>query len=128
MNPNSGHQRWSKWTFTIGPGGTKRPPFADVRANAARFGRKVFGSASQMRVRVWRDGRVVIEVRTEGHPVHDPAYVASVRALWLRWALVGWGVGTTLQLTTRLEAGSREDGTPPDQLILAPPLCVGGSV
>lgn len=128
MNMNSGNQRWSRWTFTIKPGPTKLPNFATIKENAARFGRKAFGSASQMRVEKWSDGTVLIIVRTEGHPVHDPAYVKYMEENWLRWAIGGWGVGTTLELHTKLEAGTRQDGTPADQLIIAPQLALEGNL
>lgn len=118
MNPNSANQRWSKWTFTVHSGGTRRPTLLDVQANCARFGRKAFGSASQMRVQVWNDGRVTIEVMTEGAPVHDPAFVDYMKRAWARFAVNGWGAGTTLQLETKLLAGSRQDGTPSDQLVM----------
>jgi hypothetical protein len=119
MNPNSGNQRWSKWTFTIRPGGTKRPDFATVKANAARVGRKYFGAASAMKIDLSAGGIVTIQVRTEGHPVHDPAYVATTTQLWERWAIGGWGNGTRLECQAKLEAGSYQDGRPVDQLILA---------
>ena len=124
MNPNSGNQRWSRWTFTITPGPTKKPNFATLKENAARFGRKAFGSASQMRVELWSSGQVLIIVRTEGHPVHDPAFVNYMVENWQKWAIGGWGPGTTLECVTKLEAGSRQDGTPADQLIIAPPVAL----
>jgi hypothetical protein len=124
MNPNSGNQRWSKWTFTIRPGGTKRPDFATVKANAARVGRKYFGAASAMKIDIAADGTVTIQVRTEGHPVHDPAYVQATTELWQCWAIGGWGAGTTLTCTAKLEAGSYQDGRPVDQLIIADPIAL----
>lgn len=51
MNPNSAHQVWSRWTFTVTPGRSIARPVANVRDNCARFGRKAFGAASEMRVR-----------------------------------------------------------------------------
>ena len=121
MNPNSANQRWSKWVITIRPGGTKKPPFATVKANCARFGRSRFGSASNMRVTAYPD-RVLVEVLTEGSPVHDPQFVSHMRAMWDGFAAQGWGRGTTVELDARLMAGSRQDGTPSDQLIIAPPI------
>jgi hypothetical protein len=119
---NSGNQRWSRWTFEVASAGLKSPTFLQVQFEAARFGRQVFGSASQMLVeavttRTWR-----VTVRTEGHPVHDAAYVTAIRRLWARWAWEGFGAGTIVQLTTKLEAGTRQDGTPADQIILAPAI------
>lgn len=129
MNPNSTNQRWSRWAFVVRPGGTKRPPFEDVKANAARFARKGFGSASQMNVSSYSDGTVRIMVRTEGHPVHEPTYVEWMTAQWQRWALNGWGPGTVLSCAeAKLEAGSRQDGTPADQLIIAPQVALEGKL
>ena len=121
MNPNSRNQLWSKWTVTITPSGVKRPGFSTIRENAARFARKGFGSAAQMRVTVFPD-RVVLEVRAEGHPAHDPRYVDYMTRAWTRWAVAGFGVGTLTTLTAKHEAGSRDDGRPAAQLIIAPPV------
>lgn len=127
MNLNSRNQRWSRWAFEITPGGIKRPTFPDVKANAARFGRKCFGSATQMHIASYSDGLVRIMVRSEGHNVHEPTYVAWVTAQWARWALNGWGAGTALRcIDAKLEAGTRQDGSPADQLIIAPQLALEG--
>lgn len=129
MNPNSANQRWSKWVFVVSPGGIKRPSFAEVKLNAARFARTRFGQSSAMKVaehctsqgvlvlNVWE-----ITVRSEGHPVHDPAYVNWMRCQWQSWAEKGFGPGTVVTLDAKLEAGSRQDGTPTDQMIMAEPL------
>jgi hypothetical protein len=119
MNPNSTHQLWSQWTFTVD---TRRTPtLALVRENCARFGRKTFGSASQMRITqvgaTWR-----IEVRTEGVPVHDPAFVATMHAQWARFLVAGFGPDARIAADARLLAGSRQDGRPADQLIIVPPI------
>jgi hypothetical protein len=134
MNPNSGNQRWSKWIFTIVPGPRHKVlarSFADVKANAARFAKRGFKSATSMRVTYQlRDFGVrkinvyVIEVLTEGHDVHDPAYVDYVKREWTVFAEKGFGPGTTLELEARLMAGSRQDGTPADQLIIAPSVAL----
>lgn len=120
---NSANQWWSKWTFTVVPGGVRRRVFAEVRENCARFGRKAFGSASQMRVTqlpgAWR-----VEVRTEGHPAHDAAYVAWMDAQWKRFFESGFGQDTQVSCAVKLEAGSRQDGTPAEQLLMLPRLSV----
>lgn len=124
MNPNSAHQRWSLWQYRVYPDATKRPLSSDVTANCARFGRLLFGSASEMRIvggtdadarRYWE-----ITVRAEGHSVHDPSYVEWMHAAWQRFLLQGFGPTAEVRAHARLEAGSREDGTPPDQLIILP--------
>jgi len=123
MNPNSQNQRWSKWVWFVVPGTIKARPFAVVRENCARFGRAIFGSASQMRIRHTRRG-YIIEVMTEGHPVHDPAYVKFMGENWSRFFTEGFGNGTTTKMSAKLMAGSRQDGTPADQLLILPQISI----
>lgn len=125
MDPNSRHQIWSLWTFTVTPGRNMRRTFEEVKAQCARFGRKAFGSASQMKVERNGVGQWIVKVRTERHPVHDPRYVEHQRMHWQRFFENGFGVGTQVTLQAKLEAGSRDDGTPADQLIIIPPLQIG---
>jgi len=129
MDPNSAHQRWSFWEYRIFPDAVHRPALADVKLNAARFGRKIFGSASEMRIicatdeyaRVYWD----IAVLSEGHPVHDTKYVEWVHGQWTRFFKNGFGKHCEVRTHARLEAGDREDGKPADQLIILPPLKMG---
>jgi hypothetical protein len=128
MNPNSANQRWSLWEYRIFPSGLKRPSYQTVKANAARFGRLAFGSASEMRVQ-WRTddfGRLcwVITVLSEDHPVHDATYVEWMHRQWHRFFTEGFGPGSTIQSHARLMAGDREDGRPADQLIVLPGISV----
>jgi hypothetical protein len=127
MDPNSQHQLWSRWTFVIVPGGTKRPEFAQVKHAAAVFGRIKFGSATEMRILAKAETgpqnvvRTVyyVDVRSERHPVHDPQFVQWMTDEWARWAVRGFGNGTTCTCTlAKLEAGDKQDGSPRDQLIL----------
>lgn len=128
MNPNSAHQIWSRWTFTVVPGRSIARPWAQVHANCARFGRQAFGAASEMRITSHGGRQWTIDVRTEGHPVHDAAYVDWMTAQWRRFFVEGFGVGTSVTCVTKFEAGDRQDGRPADQLIIVPPLAVGGIV
>jgi hypothetical protein len=123
MNPNSKNQIWSKWTFTVTPGVSRRRTLAEVRAHCARFGRKAFGAASAMRI-TRAGGRWTIEVRTEGHPVHESAYVDWMQRQWAPFFVNGFGLGTVTTCTAKLEAGDRQDGTPADQLIILPTLSI----
>jgi hypothetical protein len=126
MNPNSTHQRWSLWEYRVYPDGTKRPDYATVKKNAARFGRVLFGSASQMRLTCATDqyARLYweIAVLTEGHPVHEPLYAEWMHKQWARFFRQGFGPSCEVQSHARLEAGDRQDGRPADQLILLPAL------
>jgi hypothetical protein len=126
MNPNSANQRWSLWEYRVYPDGTKQPDFQTVKVNCAKFGRLVFGSASEMRVKAATDGtgRLYweIAIRTEGHPVHEGPYTEYVHSHWRRFLENGFGSASEVQTHARLEAGSRQDGTPADQLIIMPSL------
>lgn len=125
MNPNSRNQIWSRWTFTITPPpGRPRPRFQDVKANAAQFARKAFGSATEMKIKTYRNGQWVIDVRTEGAPVHDQAFVDYMAANWRKFLRAGFGEISRVEVDSKLEAGSRQDGTPSDQLILAPSIVI----
>jgi hypothetical protein len=125
VDPNSAHQVWSFWEYRVYPDGTKRPPFALVKANCARFGRLVFGSASEMRITEATDARGwywEVAVRTEGHPVQDPRYTEWLHAQWRRFLHHGFGGAAEIHAHARLEAGDRQDGTPADPLIILPSL------
>lgn len=119
MNPNSANQRWSKWVWFVVPGRTLQRSFAEVKINCARFGRKAFGAASQMNITQTGRG-YLIEVLTEGHPVHDPDYLRYMRENWQRFFETGFGVGTKSKLTAKLMAGSPQNGKPADQMIIMP--------
>lgn len=119
MNPNSQNQRWSKWVWFVVPGRKIFRPFSNIKENCARFGRKAFGAASQMRIRQNKRGYIV-EVLTEGHPVHDPQFVDYVRCGWQVFFEHGFGLGTTAKMTAKLMAGSPQNGKPADQMIILP--------
>ena len=123
---NSQNQRWSFWQYRVFPDSTKRPTYELVKENCARFGRLVFGSASQMRLRQATNdvGRLYweIAVRTEGHPCHEAQYVEWMHTNWKRFLKEGFGQSCEIHCHARLEAGDRQDGTPPDQLIILPSL------
>jgi hypothetical protein len=120
VNPNSTHQRWSLWQYRVAPTGGRRPVPLVVKLNVARFGRLVFGSASQMRLRQMPDDVWEITVRTEGHPVHDPSYTEWMHAQWRTFLSLGFGAACRIDVHARLEAGDQQDGRPADQLIILP--------
>ena len=126
MNPNSSHQRWSLWEYRVYPDTTKRPPYALVKENCARFGRLIFGSVSEMRIRCATDhhGRLFWEVAilTEGHPVHEAPYTEWMHAQWRTFFRNGFGPSCEVQAHARLTAGDKQDGMPADQLIVMPLL------
>jgi len=124
VDPNSQNQRWSKWVWFVKPGRMIQRPFVDVKANCARFGRKAFGSVSRMNVTQTGRG-YIIEVLTEGHPVHDQNFVEYMRENWEEFFVSGFGLGTKVKMTAKLMAGSRQDGTPSAQMLIIPSLKIG---
>jgi hypothetical protein len=137
MDPNSQHQLWSLWTWTVKPerapsklvsfGAAKKLPLSvdAIKTNIARFAQKCFGNAGQMNVSQYSDGKVEIKVRVEGHPVHDPAYVQHIRRSWDRFLVNGFGQRSKIEFSAKLEAGDVQDGKPREQLIIIPPLKIG---
>jgi hypothetical protein len=127
---NSAHQLWSLWQYRVYPDATRRPDFARVKTNSARFGRLLFGSASEMRVRHATDqrGREYWEVAvlTEGHPVQEAPYTDWMHRQWETFFRRGFGPTCEVQPHARLEAGDRGDGKPADQLIIMPSLRLEG--
>lgn len=121
---NSAHQRWSLWEYRVYA--RKRPDFATVKQNCARFGLLMFGSASEMRITQATDywGRMYweIAVLTEGHPVHEVLYTEWMHTQWVKFLRSGFGKACEVQSHARLEAGDRQDGRPADQLIIMPSL------
>lgn len=119
FNPNSANQTWSKWVWFVRPGELKRRPFENVRENIARFGRKAFGSASQMRITENARGYVV-EVLTEGSPINDRRFREHMCRNWEAFFVAGFGVDTFSKMTAKRMAGSPQDGRPADQLLVLP--------
>lgn len=129
IDPNSQHQLWSHWTFTVYEGG-RHAPYPEVCLNVRRWLRQGFGSMGELkaeeRLQTARlpDGTpvpqttYVIEVRVEGVPAHDPDYVASVRRQFLTFIAKGWGPLGTGSVQVKVLAGDRQDGTPRQQLIV----------
>lgn len=121
MNPNSRHQIWSRWTATVVAPTTL--PYDTVRTNCARFYRKAFGSPTELRI-VANALRWTIDCRTEGHPAHDPTYVAWMTAQLRQFLANGFGAASAVRVDVTVEAGDTQDGTPADQMIGGPPPVV----
>lgn len=127
IDPNSQHQLWSHWTFTVYEGG-RHAPYADVALNAARWLRAKFGSVARARVeeklliqRGISQKYYVIEAQVEGVPAHDPQLVTSVRQSFARdFVFRGWGPLATSDVTAKVMAGSKQDGKPAAQLVVMP--------
>ena len=121
MDPNSQHQMWSRWVFGV-LASTKHPDRLVCVDNFRRWCRMGFqSSVGRARCDLRRAYyRFVLEI--EGPPVHDPAFVESVRQQFVeRFMAPGFGPGARLlRFRTKLLAGDRQDGTPPDQLLVMP--------
>lgn len=117
MDPNSQHQIWSKWTFTVRS--VKTIPLLELKQNVARWLRMGFGSVGEWRVvrKVWD---VIIEVSIEGVPAHDPSYVNSVRRGFRDFVEKGWGVTAIDTVDVKIMAGDQQDGRPRSQMIVMP--------
>lgn len=124
MNPNSGHQRWSRWDFTIAATVAKQPAQDFVLDAARRFFRQMFHTTTgQVRVTVLGLSYLV-SLRVEGVAVHDPSVRAAVQAQFAEHFVArGFGAGARLvRMDASLLAGSAEDGTPADHLIVLPTI------
>jgi len=124
MDPNSQHQLWSRWHYRVYPAAGTSPRFSQVKLNCARFGRLLFGGASEMLLEQIAPpgGRAYwdVQIRTEGPPAHDPQYVVWMHVQWDRFFRHGFGATCDVQSAVKIEAGSRQDGKPADQVIMLP--------
>lgn len=94
----------------------------EIKTNSARFLTKLLGTTTgQMGVEVER-GTLIIRVRAEGPPVHDSEYVKYIREQSTAFFVSGFGPSTQVDVQAKLEAGSREDGRPSDQLLIMPSI------
>ena len=89
IDPNSQHQIWSHWTFTVHASG-RHPSYADVKKNVTTWLRKGFGSVGQAKI-VEHVNSWVIEARVEGVPADDPKYYDYVCSEFSKFVELGWG-------------------------------------
>ncbi len=135
MQPNSAHQTWSKWEFGVLANPRKLPSKTAVLDNARRYFAAGFKSdAGRISVQLLRTPDDVhhlrratyyyLVVQIEGPPVTDPDYCRQVRVDFeQRFMQPGFGSGARLVLfRSQLLAGARDDGQPPEQLIVLPTL------
>jgi hypothetical protein len=126
MDPNSQHQRWSRWSFDIiSPDLARRPKSSEVVDNARRFFATGFHSTVG-RVRVDRRAmdRYAVSVEIEGPPVHDPCYRMDVaRRVAEHFVARGFGPQARIEhWTVMCLAGDAEDGKPPAQALFMPQI------
>lgn len=75
-----------------------------------------------MEARILPNGDWQFSILSEGHPVHDPTYVAYYVTNLTQFFTIGFGLGTKVHVDTKLMAGSGENGKPPDQMMVLPSL------
>lgn len=130
VDPNSAHQRWSRWRFTIEADPVKRPTKAEVLDNFRRYAAALFCSTvgqAQVAIAAGRQGVLYIcVVELEGPAVHDATYRDYVQREFAGvFVARGFGPRARLrQMDATLLAGSAEDGQPARQLIVMPSLAV----
>jgi hypothetical protein len=124
LDPNSQHQLWSRWVFGVEASPRKLPDVKECAENARRFFAKGFKS-TMGQVRCDQQGTYycfIVEI--EGPPVHDPEYRAEVKARFEE-KFMRLGFGPSARLTrfhAGVLAGDKEDGRPPEQLLVMPTL------
>lgn len=128
MNPNGQNQWWSLWKFRVehkGLGTSKPVTREELKTNLGRFARKMFGSAGTMAFDVLR-GKLEIKILVENAQgvAHDPAYCDYVRTQWTAFLVAGFGPSTVVTMESKLMSGSRQDGTPSDQMVVLPSLAL----
>jgi hypothetical protein len=126
MNPNSSNQWWGKWTFTVSQtakGHSRLVTRTELETHFARFARSLFGTAGQARIDR-TNNRLVLQMLIEGGNVvpHDPFFVEHVRQRAAAFFTKGLGAGITVSVEAKLMAGSRQDGTPSEQLLIIPAI------
>jgi hypothetical protein len=104
----------------VWPGRRVAVPFQPIKLELARFARRRFGSAGQMRITEKID-HYEIDVRIEGKPAHDPDFVRHERMAWHAYLMEMFGMRTRVELRgPKVEAGDVQNGKPRDQLVIIP--------
>jgi hypothetical protein len=136
MNPNSHHQLWNRLAIVVTlpyrPSHAPRRFFEGVKGEIARELRRLFGSTGQARVRYavdppqpgLRQERWLVDVRYEAtdKPVYDPGYRRGIEHQLRAFFVKGFGALADVQIEARVEAGDSQDGRPPQQLLILPPI------
>ena len=124
-DPNSQHQKWSKWTWSIRPGRQLVRPLEEVTYNIAKAFRTIdtlkafFRVGSQVRIQSTVDG-YTLEILAEGIDAHDPSVVEFIRREMTILFVNGFGVDTQVTQSVKWMAGDKEDGKPRDQMLILP--------
>lgn len=128
IDPNTAHQRWSKWVFVVEHTQRKGYPpysvaeFNDAKTRFGRMARRQFGTSGFANVQtqqhrvsglVWAF-QVIVDTN---HP-HDPEYVAHMKRGWTRFFKEGFGPQCRVRIEHKLLAGDWQNGRPADQMVI----------
>lgn len=124
MQPNSQHQMWSRWIVGWEVEFNRLCPVREVRMNVRRYFAAGFGTIGRFRVTKPNLWAYEVEVEVEGPPAHDPEYRERVKRQFIEHFLFrGFGLSARLvRFEVKVLAGDQEDGRPPDQMIVIPPI------
>ena len=124
MNPNSAHQQWSEWVFTVETAAAG-PPFAEVQLAFGRFFTALMGSVGRIKIdeavnaarrrHIW-----TVTAQIEGESVFAPGWRTHVLEAFTQAAQRRFGAGVRVQMDVRLLAGQTADGAPPAQWLALP--------
>ena len=132
MNPNSAHQQWSEWVFTVEQPGAGASDFNATTLALGRFFTATMGSVGQMKVdeavnvarhlKTW-----TVTVQAEGESVYQPGWRDYVRRAFEASAARHFGKAR-VTMDVRLLAGQTATGKPPDQWLIMPTIELPGEL
>lgn len=127
VDPNSAHQRWSRWVFVVTlEGQSARVQLNPVRDAWQRYIPRLFKTTVGRGMATMHAGdvnRCVLTAEIEGPAVHDSMYRDYVRREFVNVFMLGFGPGARFDgMDASLLAGSAEDGSPAKQLVVLPSL------
>lgn len=131
MDPNSTHQLWSRWTFTLLSESLQlHPPQTPLHFAFRRWCVETFGATGHAHCDEFVHTHRVSEQITakgyilwaevEGPPVTDPEYILYVRRCFRYFVDQNWSTTIRFKMDTAVLAGDAEDGNPPRQLLVLP--------
>lgn len=128
MNPNSAHQQWSEWVFTVEAAGAQ-PALDAVTVPLGRFFTAIFGSTGRMKIeQALNVARVrtiwTVTVQVEGESCYAPGWRAHVLQSFTLAAQRRFGARVRVQMDVRLLAGQTADQRPNAQWLILPTLQV----
>jgi hypothetical protein len=127
MNPNSAHQQWSEWVFTVETVTSAAVTLADVTVPLGRFFTALFGSAGRMKIdeavnAARRRTLWTVTAQVEGESVFAPGWRAHVLQAFTLAAQRRFGDAVRVTMDVRLLAGQTADARPDTQWLILPTI------